>query len=164
MSNSKKIVTTKKIATIKEVAEIIDAKLQVTYDEITVERNLSPKPQFTLEYDDEGFTLFLTHGEDKQTSQDITVSFSADVFSREYSEYLTIVELKNIKLAAVEIDSYEVGIFELDVADAKPLLEIAETIVSSANFYRLVDSSVYTTSDLNETYSDMSEEYDRYYR
>lgn len=153
-----------KITDIKVLAELIKKKFEETQHEILVKRNLSAKCDVELDYDNSGFVLNLEAGSTKETKQYFTIVFSADVWDRDIGRGTSIVEFKDVKLEGVESDSIAWGVENLDITDAEPLLEIGNTVVNDANFYRLVDSEVYTTDDSNITYSELSEDYDRNYR
>ena len=164
MSNNKTKQVVARVDTTSALAAIINSKLQVTFNELMVERNLRAKGQFDFDIGTEGFTIYLTHGAEKQTSQYFTIEFTADVSEKDLGRGEEIVELTAVKLVSIESDSYEWGTVELNIDDAEPLVEVAKEIINNANFYRLVDSGTYTTDDLNATYSELSIEYDKEYR
>ena len=130
---------------IADIANKINEQIKEFTHKTIVERSKPCKP-FGLDWDYDGFTLFITHDDDI----DYSVAFKANADSTEYGDNL-IIEYSDIKLHEIEIDSTEQGAYLLETDDdTSELVAVVSEVLKDAEFYKLVNG-VSLTLDADAT-------------
>ena len=122
-----------------DIANKINEQIKAFTHQEIVERSKPNKP-FDLDWDYDGFTLFITHDDDI----DYSVAFKANTDRTEYGNDL-IIEYSDIKLHEIEVDSTEHGAYLLETDDdVTALIAVANKVIHDATFYKLVDDVTLT--------------------
>lgn len=145
------------ILSANDIANTLKVELNRIKSELMESYKSSVKTNIDFEYGEKGFCVrqyLLTDG------TDIEVRFKADISTKDIYKG-EIVEFSNISISQIEtVGICDILYLDLDNSDA--LLEVGKEIALNANFYRLVDKKTVTTDDLDATYSEMSEQYEKY--
>lgn len=144
------------ILSANDIATTLKLELDRIYSELMESYKSNVKTSIDFEYDDCGFCITLPIDKDS----DVEIIFNADVSTKDIYKG-RIVEFTNISLVKVEVDNVG-GTYCLDLDKSDALLEVGIEIALNASFYRLVDENTVTTDDLDVTYSEMSEQYEKY--
>ena len=124
---------------IADIANKINEQIKAFTHQEIVERSKPNKP-FDLDWDYDGFTLFITHDDDI----DYSIAFTANTDRTEYGDDL-IIEYSDIKLLEIEVDSTEHGAYMLETDDdVTALIAVANKVIHDATFYKLVDDVTLT--------------------
>lgn len=151
-----------KIENTSQLAALISKKLQLVRDSLWTDRSSKVVSGIDFDYGEDVIYITLTSEGSREQQQDLTLTLSADIHDRELATGESIVEFKHINILNIESDSYAWGTEEIEVNGEECLKEVVNDVVLNANFYRLVDSKTYTTDDLDATYSEMNEQYEKY--
>lgn len=146
-----------------EVVTLLNSKLEAFKIENKKSCVYRGKPSFDFDYYDDGFEITIRKDKDKDT--DVRVMFSANIDTKDLVTGEQILEFTKVVLDRVEIDTatetYEL-VCNYTLADVIILENVGTDIATNATYYNLVSDDIYTTDDIDATYSEMSVQYEKY--
>lgn len=114
-----------------------------------------PVSMLSLDWYEQGFSVYYKDG-----ITEVEVECSCDTYEKHLITGEVILEFSNIELECFNVDT-ETESYSSLKGDSE-LLEVMKDLVSNANHYKLVDNHYITTDNADETYSEMSENYNKY--
>lgn len=144
-----------------EVVTLLNSKLEAFKIENKKSCVYKGKPSFDFDYYDDGFEI--TIRKDKET--DVRVIFSANIDTKDLITGEQILEFTKVALDKVEVDTATetyTATCNFSLVDILALEDVATEIATNATHYNLVDSDIITTDNIDATYSEMSEQYEKY--
>ena len=144
-----------------EVVTLLNSKLEAFKIENKKSCVYRGKPSFDFDYYDDGFEI--TIRKDKDT--DVRVIFSANIDTKDLNTGEQILEFTKVVLDKIEVDTatenYEF-VCNYTLSDVIILEDVGTDIATNATYYNLVSDDIYTTDDIDATYSEMSVQYEKY--
>lgn len=120
-----------------------------------------PVSKLSLDWYEQGFSIYYKDGDIK-----IEVEFSCDTYEKDLNSGEVILEITNIELECFNVDtnleSFSV-VSDYESKDKDNELELTgKELIINADHYKLIDKCYITTDNVDETYSEMSRNYERY--
>lgn len=144
-----------------EVVTLLNNKLESFNIENKKSCTYRGKPEFDFDYYDNGFEITIRKNKDT----DVRVMFSANIETKDLITGEQILEFTKVVLEKVEVDTATetyTATCNFSLVDILALEDVGTDIATNATHYNLVDSDIITTDDIDATYSEMSEQYEKY--
>ena len=140
------------------ISELINKELQsINYQIMNNQYGFKPVSRLSLDWYEQGFSIYYKDGDVK-----VEVEYSCDTYEKHLNSGEVILEVTNVELECFNVDTESNSLCSLKDTINKDLFLTGVELIINANHYKLVDKHIITTDNANVTYSEMSENYEKY--
>lgn len=116
-----------------------------------------PVSKLSLDWYEQGFSVYY-----KGEGIEIEVEYRCDTYEKDLKSGECILEITNIELECFNVDTESNSFCSLKDSNDKDLLLVGTELITNGSQYKLIDKCYITTDNVDETYSEMSRNYERY--